>query len=123
MAHNVRSTYVVVWCKDPRIQKAVRLLLDELGIKEGDFDPIVFAGGAAGNRTHLYSELDSSVNLHETKVAILTIHKDCAREPEERVRLFLLINAAKYARDQLGMKVRLFEIFLDDSFNELHPSY
>lgn len=66
----------VVHCMDFRIQETVNNLLKSLNLKEGDFDRISVAGGAA-NFEQLKRHIELSKSLHHSRLFILTIHEDC----------------------------------------------
>ena len=115
-----KCPHVFVHCMDFRTQHTVEGLAESLGIKgssllgmKGSFDRVSVQGGAA-NFEQLKIHLASAKRLHECTMAILTVHEDCgAGAKSEDLQV-----AAKMARE-LGYKVRLFFIKLDNTWEEI----
>ena len=69
-------SHAVVGCMDFRIQKTVTKLLEHLNIPEGTFDRVTFAGGAA-NMGATQDPFGLSKKLHDSCMAVLSVHEDC----------------------------------------------
>ena len=101
---------------DFRIQQTVRKLLEQLDIPEGTFDRVTFAGGAA-NAEQLKIHLGLSKKLHDSCVAVLSVHEDCGAGAVKED----LFKAADTARS-LGFDPRLFFIKLDGTWEEVEEA-
>ena len=73
----------VVWCFDNRFQLEFSKFLKKLGITHSD--AIMVAGGAKclaspehdADRAFVLDQIEKSILLHRTKLAILMVHSDC----------------------------------------------
>src|SRR6185312_5945607 len=120
--HNERGgdmhtcSHAVVGCMDFRIQKTVSNLLEHLKVHEGTFDRVTFAGGAA-NKEQLKHHLELSKRLHDSGMAILSVHEDCGAGAKKED----LYEAAETARS-LGYDPKMFYIKLDGTWEEVKPA-
>ena len=71
-----KSKYFVISCMDPRFQESCDKAIKDLGIKYGEFDRVMVAGGA-GNFAVLQDQLKKSVELHGVSEVVLIVHEDC----------------------------------------------
>lgn len=106
-------SHAVIGCMDFRIQGTVAKLLDHLNVNDGSFDRITFAGGAA-NADQLKIHLGLSKKLHDSCVAVLSVHEDCGAGAVKED----LLTAAETARS-MGFEPKLFYIKLDGTWEEV----
>ncbi len=104
----------IVHCMDFRIQSTIDILLTQLGLSLGEFDRVSVAGGA-GNFDQLKKHLEISTKLHHPWEIILTVHEDCGYGAKKED----LKQAKKIATD-FNLKVRMFFLRLNGSFEELN---
>ncbi len=105
----------VVACMDFRIQETVENMLENLGDEYGQFDRVTIAGGA-GNLSELITHLKLTVDLHDAKRFILTVHEDCgAGKTREDLYLALKIAAQLYP----DREIRGFFIYLNGNYEEV----
>lgn len=107
-------TYVVFGCMSYKVQRITRKLRRSLGISERDCDYISVAGGA-GNLDQVRMHLGLSRSLHNSSIAILTIHEKCGAGAKESD----LQEAAAIARE-IGFIPRLFVITENGRWREIH---
>src|SRR5687768_8720265 len=112
--HTCRNT--VIGCMDFRIQKTITKLLEHVNIEEGSFDRLAFAGGAA-NTEQLKIHLELSKKLHDSCVAVLSVHEDCGAGAVKED----LFSAADTARS-MGFDPRLFFVKLDGTWEEVQAN-
>ena len=112
MSHT--CSHCLVHCMDFRIQKTINSLLESLKIKEGGFDRVSIAGGAA-NFEQLKRHIELSSALHSPKTFILTIHEDCGAgaKPDDLVRARMMAQNSYPECD-----IRTFFIKLDGTWEE-----
>lgn len=108
-------SHAVFGCMDFRIQGTIEKLLKHLNVKEGTFDRVICAGGAA-NKEQLETHLGLSKRLHDSHVAVLSVHEDCGAGAVKED----LYKAADTARS-LGFEPKLFYIKLDGTWEEVQP--
>lgn len=111
---NHTCSHCVVHCMDFRIQKTLSNLFASLSVKEGDFDRVSVAGGAA-NIEQLKRHVELSRSLHNPSVFILTIHEDCGAG----ARLEDLENAKQLVQNSYPeCTIKAFFVRLDGTWEE-----
>ena len=128
---NAKPTAVVVYCSDPRFQKAyAEFISDELGLKDGEFIPLAILGGIAslsepGRRPMEFQFMKDRMEfLRERFDAIermvLISHEDCKHYESLRDAIgdhFLIDGATMPERQQhdlRGVSRKLVELFKRD---------
>jgi hypothetical protein len=129
VAHEVRPDTVVVYCSDPRFQKAFeQFISNELHLQSGTFIPIVIAGGAGAlarphelpkefkfmkERLELAREYFPSVRR-----VVLISHEDCRYYESLKSKVFGLIGQRLATligpREDLSVVRTVFQHLLTD---------
>lgn len=106
-----------VQCCDHRFQKAGRALRRHLGIKSGHYDLISIPGGAGDLSTFQNAMALLHDKRLDDRLAVLTIHEDCAAGATE-TDLAKTVNAAK----EFFPEVKGYILKLDGTFELIHDS-
>lgn len=129
---NPEPTAIVIYCSDPRFQKAFDEFIEqELGLKKGEFIPLVIAGGAGvlarpeqlpkefkfiKERIELFISHFSSISR-----IVLINHEDCAyyKTLKDRVLGFIASHLT-HSKDDLSIVEKILRRLLQKTNIELY---